>query len=152
MDLNYFINQLVNTSFLAYAFATATVIVVIILLAAGNKGQIKMAIAGISIPIILIGAIFLWDDGKLQLPLINLLTNNDAAVAASTAEAIVPVVNVQVDVPEQAPPTVIVQSQNVPEVVDNEPVPERAGLRATRNPRLPEAHSGRARHRVSRRW
>ena len=83
-----FIEQLMNAGILTYVLAVAALIVSIILLAAGARGQIKMAVAGISIPIIILGAILLCSGGEIKVWLTeqvhNALSSGTAVAAPAT--------------------------------------------------------------------
>ena len=82
-----FIEQLTNTGMLVLIFAVAVVITVILLTAAGVKPQIKMAIAGISIPVIILSAILLCSGGQITVWLTEQINNALGAGAAVAAPA-----------------------------------------------------------------
>lgn len=124
LDLNYAICALAKN--LGYALVVFLGVVWIISLLVNDRDARGWTIKGSAIILIVSALIFTFSMGSLQFPAFDNFVKNvwesGLSLTAAQANSSTPNVNIQVDIPEQSPPTIIVQGNDVPistpEVVD----------------------------------
>lgn len=131
LDLNYAIYALAKN--LGYALVVFLGVVWIISLLVNDRNARGWTIKGSAVIIIVSTLIFTFSMGSLQFPAFDNFVKNvwESGLSLTPAQASnspVPNVNIQIDVPEQSPPVIIVQQSDdtplsTPEVV-SEPISE----------------------------